>query len=65
MYITAYQTDVDIKYGQLSNMLDWCTDNCTDEWGYTVIDSAGEQPGIYSFKFMSEKDYVTFLVWKK
>ena len=66
MYInTEYETEVQIQYGQLKQMIDWCTTNCSDKWGYTILNEAGEEPGYYSFKFESSKDYVTFLIWKK
>jgi len=62
---TTYQTEVTIRYGELKKTIDWCERNCTGDWGYSVIDEAGYSPGNYSFKFDLEKDYVTFLVWKK
>ena len=62
---TAYEISVQIEYGQLKQMIKWCTDNCIGDWGYTVLNEAGEEPGTYAFKFESEKDYVTFLIWKK
>jgi len=60
-----HQADVYIPYGQLKLMIDWCTLNCAKRWGYEIIDDAGLLPGRYLFKFESEKDYVTFIVWKK
>ena len=66
MYInTAYETQLPIRYGELTEILAWCAKNCTSRWGYTILDEAGEQPGIYNFKFESKDDYVTFLVWKQ
>lgn len=59
------QADIYIPYGNLKLIIDWCTSNCEKRWGYEVIDEAGFQPGRYSFKFESEKDYVTFIMWKK
>lgn len=66
MYInTAYEVNVQISYGQLKQMIDWCNRNCTEPWQYIIIDEAGEEPGSYIFRFVSEKDYVTFTLWKK
>lgn len=61
---TPYQTDVEIQYGKLEEMVTWCSNNCTGQWGYSVVNQAGLNPGLYNFKFESEKDYVTFLVWR-
>jgi hypothetical protein len=66
MYInTEYKTDVQIQYGELQELLSWCTKNCLGKWGYEIIEYAGSLPGIYNFKFESKDDYVTFLVWKQ
>lgn len=61
----GYIAEMHIRYGKLEEMIAWCEKNCAGEWGYTIVDEAGEQPGSYNFKFESEKDFVTFLVWKK
>jgi len=61
----SYHTEVTIDYGDLHEMITWCSHNCHGEWGYSVLDEAGEKPGVYSFKFESEKDYITFLVWRQ
>jgi hypothetical protein len=60
-----YKTEVNIQYGQLEEMIAWCKANCLGLWGYYVVNAAGEEPGQYSFQFESEKDYVTFLVWRQ
>ena len=60
-----YHTKIDIKYGDLKNVMQWCKDNCANEWTFNVEDYAGEKAGTYEFRFASEKDYVSFLVWKR
>jgi hypothetical protein len=60
-----YKAEVNIRYGQLEEMINWCRTNCLGMWGYSVVADAGEEPGVYSFQFESEKDYVTFLVWRQ
>lgn len=65
MITGLYRTEVQIEYGQLKEMVDWCASHCTGPWGYSVLDEAGEAPGIYRFQFDHEKDYVTFLVWRQ
>lgn len=61
----VFKTEVNIQYGQLEEMIGWCRTNCSGEWGYSVMNGAGKEPGTYSFQFESEKDYVTFLVWRQ
>lgn len=61
---TLYQTKISIQYGSLKETIEWCDKYCTDEWFYIIIDSAGADPGTYSFQFKSEKDFMTFLFWK-
>jgi hypothetical protein len=66
MYIdTKFETTINIPYGKLKDIVDWCSNNCEGEWGYTVVDSAGYIPGNYKFKFKEEKDFFTFLLWKQ
>jgi len=60
-----YETEMHIAYGNLSSMMDWCKRNCSGKWECSVLDHAGEGDGIYNFYFELEKDYVSFLIWKK
>jgi hypothetical protein len=62
---TQYKTEIDIKFGQLAPIMHWCQTQCTNDWGYTIVDSAGFHPGKYEFYFEDEKDYVNFILWKK
>jgi hypothetical protein len=61
----VHKVEVNIQYGQLEEMIGWCRTNCSGLWGYGIVKPAGEEPGVYSFQFESEKDYVTFLVWRQ
>ena len=60
-----YNAKLDIPYGQLATIIQWCEDNCQSDWKYNVIDYGGKDPGSYEFLFNDEKDYVKFLLWKK
>lgn len=62
---TTFETVVDIPYGQLKPMIQWCTNNCTGDWHFKVINEAGAESGSYLFQFESETDFVTFTMWKK
>jgi hypothetical protein len=50
---------ISVKHGSLTNILDWCEKNCTENWYFTdpphsyYVDS-------WSFVFHSEKDFVMF-----
>lgn len=59
---TSYEAKVDIPYGQLKDVISWCSDNCSGDWRYSIIDNAGSFPGIYQFKFEDESDLITFLL---
>lgn len=61
----GYTSEIKIRYGQLKEMLAWCANNCVDKWQYSVVDAAGESPGIYNFQFNSKDDYINFLMWCK
>lgn len=64
MYIdTKFETKVHIPYGQLKTTVQWCKENCERDWGYSILDNAGNFPGNYIFKFESEKDLLTFLLY--
>ncbi len=63
---TAHKANIDVQYGQLQPVLDWCDRNCEADWRY--VDLVGDQDsatGRWEFLFESEKDYVAFLMWKK
>ncbi len=63
---TALKANINVQYGQLQPVLDWCDRNCEADWRY--VDLVGDQDsatGRWEFLFESEKDYVAFLMWKK
>jgi hypothetical protein len=61
-----YNTQVKLPYGQLGPYMDWCERNCSEEWFVTEsTDFAEALDGNYKFFFLSEKDYVNFILWKK
>jgi formylmethanofuran dehydrogenase subunit E-like metal-binding protein len=60
-----YKTTIDIPYGQLQTMIEWCQHHCESNWHFSVINEAGSENGKYGFSFESEKDYITFLMFKK
>lgn len=62
---TEYLTKVSLPYGQLKELLLWCHNNCCGDWGYSVIDDAGYEPGQYLFKFEVEEDLITFILKAK
>jgi hypothetical protein len=64
---TAHKANIDVQYGQLQPVIDWCERNCQDEWRYVDINNPEHDSanGRWEFLFESEKDYVAFLMWKK
>ena len=65
MLNTTLKAEVIIDFGELRPMTHWLERNCVNEWGYTCIVPAGRDAGLYEFYFESEKDYVTFVLWKQ
>lgn len=61
----TYRINIHIPYGSLKSIINWCSVNCKGDWGYTIISDAGSEPGYYSFQFESERDYITFMIWKR
>jgi hypothetical protein len=62
---TALRANIDIPYGQLQPIIDWCERNCESDYRYVDIDDEYSSEGRWEFLFESEKDYVAFLMWKK
>jgi hypothetical protein len=44
--------------------VEWAKENCTNNWNYEIIESAGKDAGIYRFYFVEEIDYIKFTLWK-
>ena len=61
-----YQTRVQLYYGQLGPVMDWCTRNCTDKWFVSEsTDVVGQFTCNYKFLFESERDYINFMLFNK
>jgi len=63
---TAHKANINIPYGHLQPVLDWCERNC--EGDYRFVDLVSDQDsdtGRWEFVFESDRDYVAFLMWQK
>jgi hypothetical protein len=63
--IIPYKTEVDVEFGSLKEIVQWCQYNCERDWHYDMINIPGTSPGRYEFQFDDEKDFVKFIMWKK
>lgn len=61
---SKYKIEVSLNYGELSPLIKWVENNCTNNWNYEIIESAGKGAGIYKFYFNEEQDAVAFTLWK-
>lgn len=61
---TWHKIEVEVGFGELSHMIDWVNVNCTNNWNYEIIESAGRDAGQYKFYFKENKDAVAFTLWK-
>lgn len=55
----AHRTKICVPHGELRSVMDWCTQHCEQEWRVSITETD------YTFYFESEKDFVTFMIWKK
>jgi hypothetical protein len=62
---TQFKTKITIGYGQLKPIIEWCTRNCVNDWGYDCLEVGGREGGLYDFYFETESDYINFILWKK
>lgn len=61
-----YNTTINIPFGQLHNVIDWCQHQLEEDWQFNVIEEADHyMPGHYIFNFKSHKDLLKFSLWKK
>ena len=52
---------VSVKYGELDEVIAWCTMNCNLEWDLSeVTEYGGASNGSYQFSFHDDKDAVYF-----
>lgn len=64
--ILPYKVNIDLPFGKLRPVVEWCTTNCMQNWAFDISDDIGEkQMSSYDFRFESEKDYITFLVYQR
>lgn len=61
---TWHKVEIDLSYGELTPLLEWVNNNCTNNWNYDIIESAGREAGSYLFFFKEDKDAVAFTLWK-
>ena len=61
-----HSTTLNIPFGQLHNVIDWCQNHLEEDWHFAVIEDADHYcPGHYAFAFESDKDLMKFILWKK
>lgn len=57
---------IDVEFGKLSSIMEWCRTNCRSEW--RVNDHAStfllllDFTQTYEFEFIDEKDYIAFML---
>lgn len=61
---TPNKIRIELDFGQLRPVLEWCERNCTGDWRYTE-DPNGGMYSSWIFLFDTDRDYVAFLMWKK
>jgi hypothetical protein len=69
VYDDVFIAHVNIPFGELQTMIDWCDRNCVGEWRYMdvyeVYNNDWKTTNFYEFHFFDEKDYFAFTMWKK
>lgn len=60
-----FTVDIDLQFGELNPIMQWCQRNCQADWCYQVIADAGENAGSYKFSFENNTDLINFILWKK
>jgi hypothetical protein len=61
---TAYKVQLNIPYGELRPIVEWCDRNCSDDWRY-MEDPNGDMYNSWIFFFNTERDYVAFTFFNK
>lgn len=52
---------VSVKYGELDDVISWCTDNCKQTWDLAEItEYGGASNGSYLFSFYDDRDALCF-----
>jgi hypothetical protein len=60
-----HKIDIEVGFGELGPLIDWVDTNCSNNWNYEVLATAGRDAGVYRFNFRDDRDYVNFMLWKK
>lgn len=60
-----YHAEIQKPHGALDAMIDWCQQECEQEWRWSILESSGQtRPGRYLFYFDSDRDCCAFtLKW--
>jgi hypothetical protein len=61
---TQHKIGLELSFGQLKPILNWCEKNCIGEWQY-MEDPHGDMYNSWIFFFEQERDYVAFVLWNK
>ena len=61
----TYSIDIYIKHGQLQTLMNWCDENCQDNWVFGLGEfTLVNFDNCWRFEFNSESDYLLFvLTW--
>lgn len=63
---TAYKADIQLAYGELGKVVEWCRNNCVSEWKFHEHHNTEDSwKPEYTFYFENERDFVAFTLWKK
>jgi len=55
---------IDLSYGELKPVIEWCERNCIGDWHY-MEDPNGAMYSSWIFLFDNDRDLVAFTLWKK
>lgn len=64
--ITENKSDIQIEFGRLNTVMDWCREHCGGSWSITDCSDVFYQSTYsnfvnnYQFKFSDSRDLVTF-----
>lgn len=60
---TKNKVKVNLDFGKLKPLLQWCEKNCVGTWQY-MEDPNGDMYNSWIFFFDDERDYVAFIIWQ-
>ena len=62
----AYSFNIIKPFGALEFVLSWCKQELAHEWRWCIVDCSSDiNPGMYTFYFDCDRDYITFIMkWK-